>query len=119
MTLTADDILGAKPKGPVKVPTPEWGKDNGAGHVYVRRLHASEMGDVQKVLDVPAGRDKEMTVMARLCVFCISDKEGTRLFDDGAIDRLLGGPMAPMIRCANKAISLNSLDLSVQEMAGN
>ncbi len=119
MTLTADDILSAPPTGPVRVSTPEWGGENGDGHVYVRVLSASEMGDVQKLLDVPDGSNKEMTVMARLCVFCISDKDGARLFADEAIDRLLGGPMAPMIRCANKAISANGLDTSVQELAGN
>ena len=119
MALTADEIFGASPTGPARVSTPEWGGENGEGHVYVRVLGASEMGDVQKLLDVPAGSSKEMTVMARLCVFCISDKDGKRLFADDAIDRLLGGPMAPMIRCANKAITVNGLDTTVQELAGN
>lgn len=117
MTLTADEIFGASPTGPTQVSTPEWGGEKGEGHVYVRMCRASEASALQKWLE--AGPSDEADKQARLCVFCVSDKDGVRLFEDDAIDRLLGGPMAPVVRCAHKAVTLNGLDVSVQELAGN
>lgn len=78
--LNADDL----PREQVTVP--QWG-----GDVFVRTLTGTERDEFEQSCLVKKGKNKEMNlknIRARLCVLCICEKDGTRLFDARDIDSL-------------------------------
>ena len=108
MTLSADEIRAAKDRIRVeKVSVPEWSNDGKGGHVYVRQLKASEAQVAKTILQ--SGENSEQTALVKMCLLCCCDKEGARMFDASHEADLLEGPLAPVQRCAMKALEVNGL----------
>lgn len=78
--LDRDAILQARALPTESVEVPEWG-----GTVNVRALTAAEKDDYESSMIVGKGKNREVSMAnarARLCVRCIVDTEGKRLFSD-------------------------------------
>jgi len=100
MSVTAQQILNARLKTQ-KVATPEWG-----GDVYVRMIRGDEVNDLVKL----AGKASDAESMAWICQFCLCDSKGKRLFNGAATPKgLLAGPLAPLRRTCEAAMSLNGM----------
>ena len=100
-----------------KVLTPEWGKP---GFVFIRGLMASE-SDLITTLSGDENVDdavRRRTSMAAWTVACACKEDGSRIFDDEFIKWLSGktSPLAPLYRCAMKAMDVNGL---TEDLVGN
>jgi hypothetical protein len=103
------------------VSTPEWTKDGGPGHVYVRVLGAGEIDEAQRALRYADGPDKsDAKAVAAMGILCICDGEGKRLFTEDDLDALLSTPLPSLKRCFQAAIEVNRLtDAGMEELEGN
>lgn len=101
------------------VQIPEWG----GSWVRVRSLNASER-DHFEASTVQRNGKKVTTnlenIRARLCLLCLVDEDGNRLFDEGDTFPLGGKSAAALDRIFTVAQKLNGLrDEDVEELAGN
>ena len=100
------------------VQIPEWG----GAWVRVRTLNASER-DHFEASTVQRNGKKVTTnlenIRARLCLLCLIDEEGNRLFDEGDTFPLGGKSASALDRIFTVAQKLNGLrDSDVEELAG-
>ena len=100
------------------VQIPEWGN----AWVRVRTLNASER-DHFEASTVQRNGKKVTTnlenIRARLCLLCLIDEEGNRLFDEGDTFPLGGKSASALDRIFTVAQKLNGLrDSDVEELAG-
>ena len=118
MMLNRETILAANDLKPETVEVPEWG-----GSVYVRMLTGSERDAFEQ--SIVTGRGKNRTtvmenIRARLCVLCLCDESGGRLFSDDDIDALGDKSAAALDRLFAVAQRVNGLSgEDVEDLAGN
>jgi len=97
---------------------PEWG----GAWVRVRSLNASERDHFEASTVQRNGKRVTTNlenIRARLCLLCMVDEEGNRLFDEGDTFPLGGKSAAALDRIFTVAQRLNGLrDEDVQELAG-
>ena len=97
---------------------PEWG----GAWVRVRSLNASERDHFESSTIVRNGRKVSTNlenIRARLCLLCLIDEEGNRLFDEGDTFPLGGKSASALDRIFTVAQKLNGLrDSDVEELAG-
>jgi hypothetical protein len=100
------------------VQIPEWG----GAWVRVRTLNASERDHWEAGIVNRIGKKtvfNSENIRARLCLLCLVDEEGNRLFDDGDMFPLGGKSAAALSRIYDVASRLNGLsDADVEELAG-
>ena len=111
--LQSDDL----PRELVEVP--QWG-----GQVYVRTLTGSERDEFeQSCLVNKKGKSKDVNltnIRARLCVLCICEESGTRLFDARDVDSLGKKSAAALDLVFSVAQKLNGLGQEdVEDLAKN
>ena len=116
--LSRDAILSASDLRPEAVEVPEWG-----GSVYVRMLTGAERDAFEQSIVQGKGKTRK-TVMenirARLCVLCLCDQAGLRIFGDDDIDALGEKSAAALDRCFAVAQRVNGLSGDdVDDLAGN
>lgn len=101
------------------VQIPEWG----GAWVRVRSLNASERDHFEASTVVRNGKKVSTNlenIRARLCLLCLVDEDGNRLFDEGDTFPLGGKSAAALDRIFTVAQKLNGLrDEDVEELAGN
>uniref|UniRef100_A0A6M3IYH5 Putative tail assembly chaperone n=1 Tax=viral metagenome TaxID=1070528 RepID=A0A6M3IYH5_9ZZZZ len=84
--LTRDQILNIDDTKKELVPVPEWG-----GDVWVRNMSGKERDSFEEETFLAKGPDNKQNwtnMRARLCVRCIVDEAGNRLFEDKDVDYL-------------------------------
>jgi hypothetical protein len=115
--LTKGDIVGVMKKVQVKkIPVPEWG-----GEIFVKVMTASENDSFEL-----AAYDKKSPtfgkIRAGLCVRCICDEQGNRLFSDdpGEIESLGEGNGNAIERIFDAARKLNKKsEKEIEELEKN
>jgi len=116
--LSKDQILKAQDCKTETVAVPEWG-----GDVLVRGLTGRERDAFEDESIVRRGKHVEQNlknVRARLCVRCIVDDQGNRVFDDKDADALGAKSGAALARIFDAAQRLSGLSAEdVEELAGN
>ena len=116
--LNKSEILSQDDLKTEDVQIPEWG----GAWVRVRTLNASER-DHFEASTVQRNGKKVTTnlenIRARLCLLCMIDEEGNRLFDEGDTFPLGGKSASALDRIFTVAQKLNGLrDSDVEELAG-
>ena len=111
--LQSDDL----PKELVQVP--QWG-----GEVWVRTLTGSERAEFeQSCMSTKKGKNKDVNltnIRARLCVLCICEEDGTRLFDARDVDALGKKSASALDTVFTVAQKLNGLgNQDVEDLAKN
>jgi hypothetical protein len=110
--LNADDL----PREQVVVP--QWG-----GEVFVRTLTGTERDEFEQSCLTSRGKNKEMNlknIRARLCVLCICQEDGTRLFDARDVEALGKKSSSALDLIFSVAQKLNGLSgEDTEELAGN
>ncbi len=100
------------------VQIPEWGD----AWVRVRTLNGSERDHWEASIVQQKGKTVTRNVeniRARLCLLCLIDEDGNRLFDDGDMFPLGGKSASALDRIFTVAARLNGLrDSDVEELAG-
>jgi len=84
--LDKQTILNADDLPREKVAVPQWG-----GDVFVRTLTGTERDEFEQSCINSKGKNKDMNlknIRARLCVLCICEESGNRLFDARDVDAL-------------------------------
>jgi hypothetical protein len=76
--------------------------DNGEAHVYVRELRGDEIDVFLKAQNLT-----ERETLIKLCILCVCDAGGTPILEEDDETKLARGPLAPLRRCAEKAMELN------------
>jgi hypothetical protein len=116
--LNKAEILGQDDLKTEDVQIPEWG----GAWVRVRTLNASERDHWEAGIVNRIGKKtvfNSENIRARLCLLCLVDEEGNRLFDDGDMFPLGGKSAAALSRIYDVASRLNGLsDADVEELAG-
>ena len=111
-------ILNADDLPREKVTVPQWG-----GDVFVRTLTGTERDDFEQSCLNSKGKSKEMNlknIRARLCVLCLCEENGTRLFDARDVDDLGKKSASALDLIFAVAQKLNGLaGEDVEELAGN
>lgn len=120
--LTADDIINAADVPRELVHVPEWG-----GSVYVQGLTGTDRDAFEESIlqQVGKGKDKAFEVRmanmrAKLCVRCMTNDEGARLFTDEqaeALGRKSAAALDRVFEVAQRLSGIGSKDL--EELAGN
>ena len=97
---------------------PEWD-----AWVKVRTLNASERDHFEAGSQTGSGRKMRLNlenIRARLCLLCLVDEEGNRLFDDGDVFPLGGKSASALDRIFDVARRLNKMtDADIDELAKN
>ncbi len=109
MSLTKQQILEADDLPREKVPTPEWGK---GAFVFVRTLTGTERDAFEQDIIETKGEDvvrNMANLRAKLCVRCMVDDAGGRIFDDADVEALGRKSAAPIDRVFTVAQRLNGL----------
>lgn len=122
MLLTRDAILTAVDLQQEEVQVPEWG-----GAVMVRGLSGTDRDafeqDIVRMKRSGKSTTTEMdlhNVRAKLCVRCIVDENGERLFDDADMEALGRKSATALQRVFDAAQRLSGLsDQDVEELAKN
>ncbi len=103
MVLTKEQICSANDISRVEVEVPEWG-----GTVFVKTMTGAERDAYESSLI--SGRKLNLQdVTAKLCVCCIVDEQGNRLFNEGDIAALSNKSARALSRVYAKAQELNGL----------
>jgi hypothetical protein len=97
--LTADDILHADDFVFADVDCPEWG-----GTVHIRSLSGGQRVTLKKALDAGNSDIDEM-----LCVMCIVDEDGNRIFDRKQIGELSRKNTKAISRVAIRALEISGM----------
>lgn len=101
--LTRESILSAisTPMRRRAVSVPSWG-----GTVFVRELSGADFEAAMDALpsDAPAAER-----LARLCVLCCCDSDGASIFESRDVEKLLSGPLGPVMAVGTAASELNHM----------
>lgn len=98
------------------VSVPEWSL-NGQNVLHVRALLGTEIDAGYSLLTKETSEQKKVY---GLCLLCISDDSGNRLFSDDDVNILDKSPMFVLFRIAKVAIDFNGFSsTSVEEAKGN
>ena len=112
--LTKDQILAANDVNLLKINVPEWG-----GDVYIRVMTVGERDAYENEWQ----RKKDTGVddfRTKFLVRCLVDEKGSRLFDNGDVQRLAEKSARVMNRVWLAAMEHNNLsDASIEELAKN
>lgn len=112
MALTRDEILAAEDRQVEEVSAPEWG-----GIVRVQAISAMDRDRYEQRV---SGMKDWGGIRATLCVQCIVDDEGNRIFTDDDIEALSQKSGAVIDRVFEVARRLNGMtDEDIQEMEKN
>lgn len=116
--LNKKTILEAADIKSEKVACPEWG-----GDVMVYGLMGREKDRFEESLINQSGRKTRLTLAdatARLCVLCIRDENGKRLFSDDEVAALSKKSNAPLARIYDAAEKLSGMKKGdLEEMVKN
>ena len=111
-------ILNADDLPREKISVPQWG-----GDIFVRTLTGTERDDFEQSCITSKGKNKDMNlknIRARLCVLCICEEDGTRLFDARDVESLGKKSASALDLIFAVAQRLNGLaGEDVVELAGN
>jgi len=89
----------------LKVATPEWGDC-----VYVRRIPASELSEINRIQKKSeGGKESEASMAVWWCILGVCDNKGKRLFKDSDHKELMEAPLGAIARCAMAFAEFNSL----------
>lgn len=108
MELTKEMILQAKDIPVEKVEVPEWGE---GAYVYVKGLTGAERDKFEASIIEQRGTLQRINLenaRSKLCVACICDQDGKRLFSDDEINVLAG----------KSAIALERIFTAAQRLSG-
>lgn len=116
--LTAQQILAANDlPPPVRVEVPEWGE---GAYVMVRSLSAKERDEWENWCSKAQKRENTVGIRAKLCIMCICDEQGARVFDDKQMDTLGAKSAVPIDRIWSAARDANALSAKdVKELEKN
>ena len=91
------------------------------GSVWIRTMSGEERDDFEQSCVAKKGKEMNLkNIRARLCVFCICNEKGERLFDARDIEALGKKSSKMLDLCFTKAQELNGLtEQAVDELAGN
>ena len=100
-----------------KVSVPEWATNGETDcHVFVKQLQGRDAGKAFAIInsrDDGATSEEEMAVS--MCLLCACDAKFKPMFTTDDKLALLDGPLAPVTRCAQKALELNGLTEEAQD----
>lgn len=118
MALTKKDILTVDDLQVEEVNVPEWG-----GSVLVRGLTARERDQFEDTVVENPGKNASINgdnIRSKLCVLCIVDEDGDRLFDDKDVAALGNKSAAALQRVFEVAQRLARFtNKDVEELAKN
>lgn len=109
-------ILGAEDLPREEVPTPEWP----GLKVFARGLRATERDAWEVALFVGDGDERRVdkdNLRARLCVLCMVDESGERIFEDGDAEALGKKSAAVLDRIFDVAQRLSGMGAVAKESA--
>lgn len=116
--LNKAEILAQDDLATEDIQIPEWGD----AWVRVRTLQANERDHWEASIVQQKGKKVTRNIeniRARLCLLCLIDEDGNRLFDDGDMFPLGGKSASALDRIFTVAARLNGLrDEDVEELAG-
>ena len=116
--LSKEQILKAEDIKKELVSVPEWG-----GDVYVRMLTGAQRDAYEASMINQRSKSREMNLVnlrARLCVLCIVDADGKRLFDDTEIVKLGNKSASALDKVFTAAQKLNGISAEdIEELAKN
>lgn len=88
--LGKNDIAAIDDNQVLAVAVPEWSKNGEECGVYVRIMTAAERDSFEAGINVGNGERNLNNLRARLCVLCVVDEKGNRLFRGEADTKMLG-----------------------------
>ena len=107
MSLSKEQILGAKDLVGEPIMIPEWG-----GEVYVGIMSGHELNRFQKWMRELEGEgvsENAATKITRLAALLVCDEDGSRLFKESDVEALLDKSAVAMRRVMEKALKVNRL----------
>jgi hypothetical protein len=118
MELKKENIISAYDSRIEPVDVPEWG-----GMVYVKTMTGTERDLFDRMVLEGRGSDKNANIRnfrAKICVCCLCDSEGTRLFTDGEIEALGKKSSIVLDRISEVASKMNALGRAdIEELEKN
>lgn len=113
--LSAQQILDAADKKYAEVDVPAWG-----GKVRVQKMSAGDRDSLELAnIDKDGNRRPMSNFRAAVCVRCIVDENGKRLFSDKDAAALGEKCSDALMKVYEAAAELNGLGVTEEEMAGN
>lgn len=111
MTLTAEQILKARPKI-AKVDTADW--IEGVDAIYAASLSTGQCKAFQELVD-PEAESGDIELLARVCMWGACDEQGQRIFADDQLSDVMGMPYALVEAVAKSVLNLSGLHRDMQD----